>query len=190
MRIQGGETMMPTKQLIAALQDHFTERGRLANAMTAIKCYTKEASFFYSYKDGWGNKRCINLPFMPEDVLPILQKYIDNIGKDIIYSSIGAEIDSEEDLIKCIDEYKRNHPKTFTDIETVKQGLRRLYAERVFINENVEDENGDNIFRDKPYRIKVCEDLNGKFYEFWCVGRCKNTLLFGFNGISDYDTNS
>ncbi len=177
--------MMPTKSLIYTLQDHFNARGRIANAMLAIKTYTKDSSYFYSCKDGWGNKKCINLPLEAEDILPILQKYIDNIDKDIIYSSIEAEINSEEDLTKYVELYKQSNPKTYANIEILKHHLRKMYADRMIANDNHDDEEDDEVARKEPYRIQVCSDINDKFYEFWCIGRCKNTLLFGFNGIDE-----
>ena len=177
--------MIPTKNLIAELQDHFTERGRLTNAKMAIKCYTQDASFFFSYKDGWGNKKYINLPFTPEDVLPILQKYINNIEKDIIYSSIEIEIDSEDELTQSIDEHKKSYPKTYTSLDSVKDNLKKIYAHRVIINEYKDDDEEFSIGSKAPYNIPVSSDSKDKCYQFWHIGRCKNTLLFGFNGVTE-----
>ncbi len=175
--------MMPTKNLISELQDHFTERGRLVNAKTAIKCYTQDASFFFSYKDGWGNKKYINLPFTPEDVMPILQKYIDGIEKDIIYSSIEVEVDSEDDLAESVKECQYWNPKTFLNIESIKSELKKIYAHRMIVENKAEDNIGDDNYRQEPYHIPISSDSVNGFYEFWLVGRCKNTLMFGFNGI-------
>lgn len=176
--------MMPTKQLIYALQDHFTARARLVEAMTAIKCYTKGASYFYSCKDGWDNKKYVNLPIESEDILPILQKYIDNIDKDIIYSSIEANIDSEEDLIQCAKECKHDVADSGAYIDSVKSQLKKAYAHRVIVEGTAEDNVGDNNYQDKHYCIQIS---NSQFFEFWLIGRCKNTLMFGFNGVVDHE---
>ncbi|MCM1075982.1 MAG: hypothetical protein NC411_01315 [Bacteroides sp.] len=72
------------KAQIAELQDHFDGRARLKKAANALKSYTKEASIFFSYIDGWGKKQYINIPIEPTDVLPILEKYIENIENEII----------------------------------------------------------------------------------------------------------
>lgn len=174
--------MMTTKQLISELQGHFTERGRLEDAKNAIKVYTKESSFYFSYKDGWGNKKYINLPFTPDDVLPILQKYIDNIERDIIYSSVQVEIDSEDNLMNCLIGNNECDPDRFVSVEFIKDELRKAYAHRTIIDGSTEDNVGDDNFRDKPYHIK--RFISSKiFYEFWLIGRCKNTLMFGFNGF-------
>lgn len=72
------------KALIAELQDHFDGRGKLKKVANAIRCYTKDASIFFSYVDGWGKKQYINIPIEPSEILPILEKYINNIDADIV----------------------------------------------------------------------------------------------------------
>lgn len=173
--------MMPTKTLISELQNHFTERGRLVDAKNAIKSYSNDSSFFFSYKDGWGNKKYINLPFTSDDVLPILQRYIDNIERDIIYSSVDVEIDSENHLMNILCENNGNIPDRFVACDYIKSELKKAYAYRVIVSGTAEDNLGDENYQDKPYHIKRF-DHSDNVYEFWLIGRYKNTLKFGFNG--------
>lgn len=75
------------KEMIVDLQSYFDGRGKLNNAITAIKCYSrdsKESSVFFGYVDGFKNKRTINIPIDPKDLLPILEKYVNNIDIQIM----------------------------------------------------------------------------------------------------------
>lgn len=81
--------------MIVDLQSYFDGRGKLNNAITAIKCYSrdsKESSVFFGYVDGFKNKRTINIPIDPKDLLPILEKYVNNIDIQIADALLQARV--------------------------------------------------------------------------------------------------
>ena len=64
----------------------------------AIKCYsgeTKNTSIFFAYVDGFKNKRTINIPITPKDLLPILETYLEDIDNQIIEISTPTLLDFE-----------------------------------------------------------------------------------------------
>lgn len=82
------------KETIVELQSYFDGRSRLSNAIQKIKLYSnsKDASIFFGYVDGFKNKRTINIPIEPDDLLPILEKYVRNIESEIM----GIAVESTE----------------------------------------------------------------------------------------------
>ncbi len=119
---------------INELQDHFNGRGRLMQVVYAIKCYSKDSSIFFSCIDGWGKKKYINIPIEPSDLLPILQKYIDSIDKDIIAMTampVRVLIDNSAELDKYVKDYERRYPSTFTSWNKIENCLAETYAARI-----------------------------------------------------------
>lgn len=167
------------KVLIDELQDHFDARGKLRNAVVAIKSYTKDTSVFFSYKDGWNNKKYINLQIDPEDILPILERYIDNIDKDIERISTPkavVTIDNFPELDKYLYDYKSRFPQTFTSLEKITETLRDSYNRRKNDNERPGSE-------EEEYHIPVCSDWEDKLYVFSLLGECNGSIFFQFEEI-------
>ncbi len=165
---------------INELQDHFDGRGRLKQVANAIKCFTKNASVFYSYIDGWGNKKCINIPIEPSDLLPLLQRYIDGIDKDIIAlttPTIKVLVNNYADLEYSILDYQNRYPKTATSYETIASRLKEIYLARV------EGSDQDDLMRPQSYHIEVCSDWQDKIYMFSLVGVEGDTAVFRFDDI-------
>lgn len=163
------------KALIAELQDHFDGRGKLKKVANAIKCYTKDTSIFFSYIDGWGKKQYINIPIEPSEILPILEKYINNIDADIVRISSStkqAVIDNLADIESYISDYKQRYPETYTSLETIISTLTQVYQTRK------QDGSGDNA-----YHIPVCSDWQDKLFTFSLIGECGETVYFQYEGI-------
>lgn len=166
---------------INELQDHFDGRGRLKQVANAIKCYTKDASFFFSYTDGWGKKKYLNIPIEPSDVLPILEKYITNIDKDILRLTsmpIRVIIDNSAVLDPYVEDYKSRYPSTYVSFDEIVTRLAKIYASRMA-------DNGNGVSNPQSYHIEVCSDWEDKIYVFSFLGIDKaGTAKFTFNGIS------
>lgn len=165
--------------LINELQGHFDGRGRLKRAVQAIKCYTNGSSFFYAYTDGFGNKRNINLPIEPEDIVPILERYIENIDKDITQiahdsNPLVASVINLDELTHAINDYQCRYPSTFTSLETIYNRLVNSYTDR---------KNDDRFDDMDEYHIEVCSDWQDKLYVFNFCGQKNETLLFQLKGI-------
>lgn len=151
---------------INELQDHFDGRGRLRQVVDAIKCYTKNASVFYTYVDGWNNKKYINIPIEPSDLLPILQKYIDSIDKDIIAMTampVRVLIDNSSDLDKYVEDYERRYPSTFTSWNKLSKCLTETYIARIA-------DHGNGVSDPQSYHVEVCSDWQDKLYIFSFLG--------------------
>lgn len=170
------------KTLIDELQGHFDSRGKIRNSIIVIKSYTNDTSFFFSYKDGWGNKKYINLQLEPEDVLPILERYLENIDKDIERIStpempeVNIAIDNFSELEKYVNDYKSRFPQTYTSIEKIYETFRESYVYRKNDNENPGWEAED-------YHIKVCSDWEDKIYVFSFKGEIDRTIILHFEEI-------
>lgn len=163
------------KALITELQDHFDGRGKLKKVANAIKCYTKDASIFFSYVDGWGKKQYVNIPIEPSEILPILEKYINNIDADIVRIASPtkqAVIDNLADIESYISDYKQRYPETYTSIEAITTALAQAYQER--------KQNGSV---DDGYHVPVCSDWQDKLFTFLLIGECNDTVYFQFEGI-------
>lgn len=163
------------KALISELQDHFDGRGKLKKVANAIKYYSKDASIFFSYVDGWGKKQYVNIPIEPSEILPILEKHIDNIDADILRISSPlpqAVIDNYNEIENYIADYKQRYPETYTSIETITTTLAQQYQERKQSG-NVDDE----------YHIPVCSDWLDKLFIFSLIGECNSTVYFQYQGI-------
>lgn len=167
-------------QKINELQDHFEGRGRLKQVVNAIKCYTKNASIFYSYTDGWGNKKYLNVPIEPTDLIPILQKYIDSIDKDIIASTSAPDrvlVDNSSDLDQCIKDYQSRYPSTFTSYDTIASRLAETFASRMA-------DHGNGVSDPQSYHVEVCSDWQDKIYVFSFLGIDKRGVAkFHFDDI-------
>ncbi len=162
---------------INELQDHFDGRGRLKQVADAIKCFTKNASIFYSYIDGWGKKRYLNIPIEPSDLLPILQKNIDAIDRDIIaLTSLRAAVFNYADLEYLVLDYKRRYPETATSYETIIFRLTEAYKARLG--------NEEDLKRPQSYHVEVCSDWQDKIYMFTFREVDSNgVLIFTFDDI-------
>lgn len=166
---------------INELQDHFDGRGRLKQVANAIKCFTKNASVFYSYIDGWGNKKCVNIPIEPSDLLPLIQRYIDSIDKDIIALTspqpIKVLVNNYANLEYCILDYQNRYPKTATSYETITSRLSEIY------NARLADGDMEELYRSQSYHIEVCSDWQDKIYMFSLLGVENDTAVFQFDDI-------
>jgi len=165
------------KVLISELQDHFDCRGKLKKVAIALKCYSKEASLFFSYVDGFGKKQYINIPIEPTDILPILEKYIENIDKDIleiasIEKTIKIDILGQTELCGYISDYRKLYPNTYTNLDVIKSVLLKGLQSRM--------KSGD-VSRD--YSVKVCSDWDDKVYTFLLDGERNGITYFKFDGI-------
>ncbi|MDE7159977.1 MAG: hypothetical protein K2O24_03940 [Muribaculaceae bacterium] len=165
---------------INELQDHFDGRGRLKQVVDAIKCYTNTSSIFLSYTDGWGKKKYLNIPIEPFDLLPILQKYIDNIDKDIVKltsAPVRVLIVNSAVLDPLIKDYQSRCPSTFTSYDTIVYRLASIYAARVA-------DKGNGVSDPMSYHIEVCSDWQDKIYMFSFLGMDKTgTAKFQFDDI-------
>lgn len=187
------------KALISDLQSYFDGRARLNNAALAIKCYTKNPSLFYGYVDGWNNKKTVNIPIEPTDLLPILERYIENIDKEIINVSQEAEettkaivttpnevmpptqyhvnIENCEYLIDYINGYANTHPNTYNSFGEIVRQLSVAYHSRLTDTENPGYENDD-------YHIQVCSDWENKIYVFSFIKVVGSILCLSFDEIT------
>lgn len=164
------------KALITELQDHFDGRGRLKKVANAIRCYSKDSSIFFSYVDGWGKKQYVNIPIEPSEILPILEKYIDNIDADIMRiasPALQAVIDNPEELEPYVLDYKKRYPETYTTLEAITSTLAQAYQER---KRDGDDENDG-------YHIPVCSDWQDKLFTFSLIGECNDMVYFKYEGI-------
>ena len=170
--------MALTQAQIYELQGHFDARSRLQKVAHAIKCYTNDASFFYSCVDGWGKKQYVNIPIEPEDIMPIIETYINNIEQDIIKLTTPPElevrIENEADLIPSIDDYKRRYPDTYTSLQTIHEKLKSTFYDRM---EEAEKYEGAD------YHIAVCSDWQDKIYVFELLYQTDNYIHFKFKEI-------
>ncbi len=172
--------------LIIELQGHFDGRSRLKKVADAIKCYTKDASIYYSYVDGWGNKRNINIPIEPEEILPILENYIKNIEKDIIKIAAPPPppipsvnnaliIDNASEINSKVEEYKISFPDTYTSCNEIRRILHESMEYRAT--------NGLEL-TDSSFQIPVASDWEDKLYLFSFIGIDDGVALFHFDGIA------
>jgi len=167
------------EELITELQDHFDGRGRLKKVVNAIKCYTKDASMFYSYVDGFGKKQYLNIPIEPDEILPILEKYIKNIDKDIIEIATSATsvnaiiIDNASDINSKVEWYRKSFPDTFTGYDDI----RNILLETLHYRQS----NGDDL--ELSFQIPVCSDWEDKLYLFSFIGTKDCVAYFHFNDI-------
>ncbi len=166
---------------INELQDHFDGRGRLMQLANAIHSHQNtDAPIFLSYTDGWGKKRYLNVPIEPSDVLPILEKYINNIDRDIIKSTsmpVRVLIDNSAVLDPYVEDYKSRYPSTYTSFDEIIARLAEIYASRMA-------DNGNGVSNPQSYHIEVCSDWEDKIYMFSFLGIDKTgTAKFTFNGI-------
>lgn len=165
---------------INELQGHFDGRGRLKQVVDVIKCYTNTSSIFFSYTDGWGKKKYLNIPIEPFDLLPILQKYIDNIDKDIVKLTsmpVRVLIVNFAVLDPLIKDYQNRYPYTFTSYDAIVSRLAEIYAARMA-------DNGNDVSNPMSYHIEVCSDWQDKIYMFSFLGMDKTgTAKFQFDDI-------
>lgn len=171
--------MALTKAQISELQGHFDGRSKLQSLVTAMKCYTKDASFFFAYKDGWGNKKYINIPIEPEDIMPIIEKQIESIDNDIIELTTSPEdieviIMNGEQLESSIADYKSRYPDTYTSLAKIRETLRQSFMCRL--------EDGQ-VNEASDYHIEVCSDWQDKIYVIEFLNQTDEYLQFEFKGI-------
>ncbi len=173
---------MMTTALITELQDCFTERAKLQNAAMSIQSFANDASIFYSYTDGWGKKKYINIPIEPTSILPILGKYIKNINKEIIRISNHVEviIQNIAELSHYIEDYKKRYPETYTSEQEIYTQLENSVKSRLFAKE---PGNCPDVCTD--YHISVCSDWEDKVYVFSVIGNNlkHNEITFIFKEI-------
>lgn len=173
--------MALTKAQIYELQAHFDERSRWHDIAMTIKCNVKESSFFFAYKDNYGNKKYLNLPIEHEDILAIIKKRIDNKEKDIIeLTTIPEDIEviimNGEKLEASIADYKSRYPDTYTSLATIHKTLRKSFICRL------EDRDGQVDTTD-DYHIEVCSDWQDKIYVFEFLNETDEFLQFEFKEI-------
>lgn len=134
----------------------------------AIKCYANanDASIFFSYTDGWNNKKYVNIPIEPEDLLPLLEKQIESIDREILNISreqspksmnFNIVITNEAELLRYIEDYKTRYPSTFTSLETLKERLNETFRMRL-------NDGGKEVELYEDYHIEVCSDWRDKIY--------------------------
>ena len=142
----------------------------------AIKIYTKDASLFYSCVDGWGKKKYINIPIDPNDLLPLLDKYIGRIDKEIIRISGRVEviIQNFADVKPYIDDYMRRYPSTYISEDKIYKTLEDAVIGR-------RQEHPHMVCED--YHIEVCSDWEDKVYVFSVISETLNQVVFQFKEI-------
>lgn len=162
------------KSKIVEIQGHFENRGKFNKAIDAIKCYTKGSSVFYSYVDGWGNKKTVNIPIEPTDLLPLLELYVEKIDNDIIgicnEKPVKVEIRNKEQLQKVINDLQHRYPNSYTTEQEVMQHILDAYY-------YFEQRGGTDI-----YQVLLCRDWEDKAYEFQHECVCQDTLYVAYNG--------
>lgn len=168
--------------LITELQDHFDGRSRLNKVVDAIKIYTKDASIFYSYVDGWGKKHYLNIPIEPDEILPILETYIKNIDKDIIKIAAPPQLPSVNNAIivdnapvinSKVNEYKTSFPTTYTNCNKIRQ----------ILSETLQYRQSEGLDLSDSYQIPVCSDWEDKLYLFSFIGVEDGVAFFHFDDI-------
>lgn len=172
---------------IIELQDCFDGRSRVNKAAMAIKCYAnaRDASVFFSYTDSWNKKQYVNLPIEPEELLPLLEKQIENIDRAIL--NIAGEqpsksvnfnivIINEIELLGYIEDYKKRHPSTFTSLETLKKKLNQTFLLRL-------NDGGKEVELYEDYHIEVCSDWQDKIYVLEFQGENNGEVKFLFKEI-------
>lgn len=175
------------KAEINDLQSYFDGRRKLYNALIALKSYQKDGSFFFNYTDGWQKNRNINLPIEPNDIIPILEKYIDNIDMQIMEISesnleptpLTVYIDNHEELLKHIRGYEGRYPETYMSLAKIIKLLEKMFTARKSITED--DENQIDIQDD--YHIEVCSDWQDKIYVFSFINEGNVYITFHFEEI-------
>lgn len=176
--------MALSKAQIHELQGIFDERSKLHNVAMTIKCNTKDSSFFFAYKDGNGNKKYLNLPIKPQDILTIIDKQIDNIEKDIIEKTTMSEdieiiIMNEAKLESSIADYKSRYPTTYTRLATIRERLKASFISRL---EDKDEQNGQMDITD-DYHIEVCSDWQDKIYVFEFLNKTNEYIQFEYKHI-------
>lgn len=175
--------MTMTKAEINDLQSYFDGRRKLNNALIAIKSYPKDSSFFFNYTDGWNKNKNINLPLEAEDIIPILENYIDNIDRQIMEISnqrqlelapLTAFIDNHEELSKHIADYESRYPDTYMSLHKIKKRLEEMYVAR--------KADGDYPPH-MDYHIEVCSDWQDKIYIFSFIEEGNVYITFHFEEI-------
>lgn len=174
------------QETIVDLQSYFDGRSRLNKVITAIKLYsndTNNPSLFYAYVDGFKNKRTVNVPIDPADLLPILEKYVRNIENEIMgianksseleedQNEYEVIIENENDLANYITDYANRYPETYISLESIKKRLSKAFSERT----------DPDIAND--YHIEVCSDWQDKIYVFSFRLTVAYTIYFKFEEI-------
>lgn len=163
------------REKILELQSYFDGRKRLNNALTAIKSYTKDSSLFFGYTDGFKNKKTVNIPIEPEELIPILEGYIENIDKEILNianEKMQIKIINTEALMSQIQDFRNSYPDTYTDYPTIEKILIESY--------DIRKENNNFLGQ---YHIEVCSDWQQQLYIFFLDNVFANQLTFRFEGI-------
>lgn len=169
--------MALTKAKIYELQDHFDGRSKLQKVAFALKNRTNNASIFYSYTDGYGKKQYVNIPIEPDEILPIIERYIENIEKDIIeITSPEVIIVNEAQIIDSVEDYKTRYPDTYTSLEKLKERLKQSYLSR-------KEDVGGQFSVDDGYHIEVCSDWQDKIYVLELVSQDDDSIMFEFKEI-------
>ncbi|MCM1318777.1 MAG: hypothetical protein NC217_00110 [Muribaculaceae bacterium] len=168
------------KDTIQELQDYFDGRGRLNKVKLAMKCYTKDASIFYAYVDGWGKKQYLNIPIEVDDILPIIDKYIGNIDIQIgeviggPSEPVKVEIDNLDDLLYKIDGYRESYPTTYTSLSDILTMLADSVRYRL----------PDGLDALSDYHIPVCSDWEDKLYIFIVRKQERGVFTMHFSEIT------
>lgn len=175
-----------TKAEINELQSYFDGRRKLYNALNAIKCYSKDSSsFFFNYTDGFQNKRNINIPLEADDIISVIEKYIDNIDKQIMEISkpeieplpLTVYIDNHEELLKHIRDYESRYPDTYMSLSQIMKRLEEMYEARKTSNDEIP------ISIAEDYHIEVCSDWQDKIYVFSFIEEGSVYISFHFETI-------
>ena len=175
------------KSQIIELQDCFEGRSKINKAVMAIKCYANanDASLFFSYTDSWKNKKYINIPIEPEELLPLLEKQIEsidtailNIAREQSTKSVNFNIViiNEVELLKFIEDYKSRYPSTYTSLETLKENLNQTFHLRL-------NDGGKEVELYEDYHIEVCSDWQDKIYVLEFQGENNGDVQFLFKEI-------
>ncbi len=175
---------MIDKAQISELQSYFDGRSKLHKAAIAIRCYTQNPSLFYACVDGFGNKKTVNIPIEPSDLLPIIERYIENIDREIVNISRIAEMPDKynifvgeyDTLKKHIDDYEQRYPDTFTSYAQIEQIISDAYKSRLLDTNNPGMEDAD-------YHVPVCSDWQDKIYVFSFHHIHENTIYVKFEEI-------
>lgn len=168
---------------IPELQKLFDQRRRIDDALMAMKCYPEKSSVFFSYTDGWKNKKYANLPIPLDELKSILGKQIDTLNKEI--ERVIAEsqddtkfvvISNENELIAQVNDYRTRYPHTYTDLDTIRERIAEIFKK-------TDHEDSDHDGLGNNYQIEVCSDWQDKVFCFKDIDATDDVITVEFTGI-------
>lgn len=175
--------MALTKTQIFELQTHFDSRSKFKNIVNTIQCNRLDSSIFFSYKDRQGNKKYINLPIAPSEIIEMFKQRIDDTEKRIIEltqkeEDIDVVIMNEAHLEKYVEDYRTRYPFTHTSLEDIRETLRNAFFRR-----REDKHSAEHIPTTDDYHVEVCTDWQDKLYVFQLLTQTDEYLQFEFKEI-------